>query len=75
MPAAALGLYLSHYQGGRSIYTMRRLPHRGELWRRCLAVPAATALTALAAAAVLTAVYFGIYLIFTPAVCLPGRLI
>ena len=57
MPAAALGLYLSHYQGGRSIYTMRRLPNRGELWRRCLAVPAATALAALAAVAVLTAVY------------------
>ena len=54
---------------------MRRLPNRGELWRRCLAVPAATALAALAAVAVLAAVYFGIYLIFTPAACLPGRLI
>ena len=37
----AVLFYLYHYQGCRSIYTMRRLPNRWELWRRCLTMPAA----------------------------------
>ena len=39
MVALALVHLLSHYQESRSIYLMRRLPDRGELWRRCLTLP------------------------------------
>ena len=31
--------YLYYYQGSKSIYLMRRLPDRGELYRSCLARP------------------------------------
>lgn len=69
-PLAALALYLTHYQGGRSIYTMRRLPRRSELWRRVLAVPALAALSALAAAGLVTALFAAIYWGCTPAAAL-----
>lgn len=69
-PLAALTLYLTHFQGSRSIYTMRRLPRRRELWRRVLAVPLLAALSALAAAGMMTALYAAIYWICTPAACL-----
>ena len=65
-PLAALALYLTHYQGGRSIYTMRRLPRRSELWRRVLAVPALAALSALAAAGLVTVLFAVIYWGCTP---------
>lgn len=74
MIAVALGFYLYHYQGCRSIYTMRRLPDRRELWRRCLTLPVLTALACLALAVILTLLYFGIYLWATPDACLtPGQ--
>ena len=65
--------YLWHYQGGRSIYRMRRLPQRVELARRCLAAPAAAlgwCVLAAVAVAVLCALY---YRIFTPAGLLPAH--
>ena len=72
-PAVALGHYLYHYQGGRSIYRMRTLPQRGELARRCLAAPAAALgrciLAALGTAA-LCALY---YRILIPAGSLPAH--
>lgn len=71
MAVLAAAFYAFHYQGGRSIYTMRRLPKRWELWRRCLTVPAATALCCLLLAVVLTFLYFEIYLMVTPEGCLP----
>lgn len=70
MPAVAAGFYLYHYQGGRSIYTMRRLPDRWELLRRCLTLPLLTAAACLALAAVLTLLYYGIYQFATPDACL-----
>ena len=33
--------YSWHWMGGRSIYRMRLLPHRRELWRRVLTIPLA----------------------------------
>lgn len=39
MAALAVWHYASHFQGSRSIYTMRRLPQRWELARRCLTLP------------------------------------
>lgn len=74
MAAVAAALYLYHYQGGRSIYTMRRLPDRWDLWRRCLTLPVWTALACLLAAGVLTLLYFVIYMLLTPPSCLtPGQ--
>lgn len=66
MPLAALGLYGYHYLEGRSIYTMRRLPNRRELWRRCLTLPVWTALACGLAALALTGLYALIYLAVKP---------
>lgn len=61
-----------HYQGGsRPIYLMRRLPDRWEYWRRCLALPAAGALCALVAMAILLGIDLAVYLNCTPTQCLP----
>lgn len=66
--------YLSHYQGSKSIYLMRRLPDRWELHHRCLTLPLTGALIYLGCALFLLLVYFCIYLIVTPAQCLiPGQ--
>ena len=74
MAALAVWHYAYHYQGSRSIYLMRRLPSRWELWRRCLALPAAGAVCALLLAALLLLCYFGLYLLLTPRPCLqPGQ--
>lgn len=72
MAAVAVLHVVYHYQGGsRPVYLMRRLPDRWEYWRRCLALPAAGALCALAAMALLLGAYLAIYLLCTPAQCLP----
>lgn len=60
-----------HYQGSKSIYLMRRLPKRWELYRRCLVLPAAVILVSLASAFLLLAAYYRIYLTVTPPQCLP----
>ena len=43
MVFVAMQFYGSHFQGSKSIYTMKRLPSPWELRRRCLALPVATA--------------------------------
>lgn len=58
--------YRSHYTGSMSIYTMRRLPDKWELHRRCWTVPVLAALGALAMMAVLAGVYYWMYLMLTP---------
>lgn len=71
MAALAVLHVAYHYQGGsRPIYLMRRLPDRWEYWQRCLALPAAGALCALAAMAILLGIYLAVYLTCTPAQCL-----
>lgn len=76
--AAMAGLaawhYGVHFQGSKSIYTMRRLPQRWELLRRCLTVPALAAAVYLLEAAVLLAIDLAIYFLATPAQALPGIL-
>ena len=62
--------YLYHWRGSKSIYLMRRLPHRFEIHRRCLTLPLCGAVIACAAAAAILLLYFGIYMLFTPAECL-----
>lgn len=62
--------YLYHFQGSKSIYLMKRLPDRMELWKRCLGLPVLSAVLSLCIAVLLLIVYFGIYLLVTPEVCL-----
>lgn len=66
MPLLAAWFYVQHWQDSRSIYTMRRLPDRWELHRRCLTVPAATALLALLAGFVLLMLDYLFYLAAAP---------
>jgi hypothetical protein len=67
--------YGYHYQDSRSIYLMRRLPQRGELHRRCLTFPLASALALLLLGAATTAAYYLIYVCVMPAQCMqPNQL-
>lgn len=66
--------YAYHFQGSKSIYLMRRLPQRGELLRRCCALPAASALLAVFTAMAVLLLYFRLYHFITPQDCLvPGQ--
>lgn len=62
--------YIYHFQGSKSIYLMKRLPYRWELWKRCISLPVLAAVSSLTLAAVLLVVYYGIYLLVTPDGCL-----
>lgn len=64
--------YSCHFRGSKSIYTMRRLPQRWELLRRCLTVPVLAAAAYLAEAAVLLGIDYAIYRLATPAQALAG---
>lgn len=66
--------YAYHRRGARSDYTMRRLPDRWELHRRCLAIPVCAVVLCLALWAAMLLAYFGIYMAVTPEPCLtPGQ--
>lgn len=71
MAAVAVMFYFYHYEGSRSIYTMKRLPNPWELWRRCLAVPLCTIVLCAVLALLLLGIYYLVYLRCTPAGCLP----
>ena len=62
--------YAYHFQGSKSIYLMRRLPRKSELYRRCLAFPLIFATAALLLAALLMMLYLLYYMAATPAKCL-----
>ncbi len=66
LPLAAAGNYLSHYLETRSIYLMRRLPDRRDLWRRCLALPAAGLLGGVVLALALLGLFLAVYRLCTP---------
>lgn len=70
LAALAVWHYAYHFQGSRSIYTMRRLPDRWELLRRCVALPLAGIVACLIAAALLLLVYYAVYQLVTPEQCL-----
>ncbi len=72
MLGMAVSFFQLHRQGGsRSIYLMRRLPNRWELWRRCLTAPLAILAADFLFAFALQGIYYLIYYFRTPAVCLP----
>lgn len=63
--------YAYYRQGSQSIYLMRRLPDSGLLHRTCWVRPLVRMGLSLLAMLVSLAVFFGIYVFVTPAVCLP----
>ncbi|MGN1156329.1 MAG: hypothetical protein ACI4TK_09155 [Agathobacter sp.] len=63
--------YFYHYQDSKMIYLMKRLPDTLEWHKRCVALPIAGVLVAVAVYGLLWMGYLGIYLIFTPQQCLP----
>lgn len=66
--------YVYYRQGSKSIYLMKRLPNRGEIHKRALVLPIAAVLCCAAAAFLITMLYFTLYMLGTPAVCIqPGQ--
>lgn len=63
--------YHYHHQGSQSIYLMRRLPDRWELFRRCAGCPIVISAAGLAVLTMLTGSYYFYYIVHTPAQCLP----
>jgi len=70
MIAAAVMHYAYHFHESKSIYTMRRLPRRWELHRRCLTLPAAGILLSTLAAFALLLLFYAAYMTLTPDICL-----
>ena len=74
MIAAAVMHYVYHFYESKSIYTMRRLPSRWELHRRCLTLPAVGLVISAITAMIFLVVCYAIYMNMTPDVCLtPGQ--
>lgn len=67
----AFNHYLYHQQGSKSLYLMRRLPDRWELFRRCTGIPILVSVIGLAVMGVMTGLYYFYYIVHTPAQCLP----
>lgn len=69
---AVVGFHYAHYrQGSKSIYLMRRLPDGGYLHRTCWTLPLAGMMVCALAAAVSLALFFAVYVLYTPRACLP----
>ena len=62
--------FLLHYQGSKSIFTMRRVPDKLELYRRCISLPLIFIVLILVSIAVLNFVYYFFYILVTPEKCL-----
>ena len=70
----AAGHGLHHCRESRSIYLMRRLPDKWDLWRRCLALPALGLACCAVLAVLLVLLYFFIYRFCTPSeYCAPAE--
>ena len=66
--------YIYHRIDTKSYYVMRRLPNRWEMHLRCLTLPLAGLLICGAAALIVIAIYYWIYMGCTPEECLmPGQ--
>lgn len=62
--------YIYHYQISKSIYVMKRLPKRTELFKRCVSLPVAAMIASVAVLIVTMLLYYGIYNLCTPKICL-----
>ena len=71
MGIQVLRYYRSFTQGAMSVYTMRRLPDRWELHRRCWTQPLLSALAEILFFAVLTGLCWLLWWFCTPAPCRP----
>ena len=58
--------YTYHYQESKSIYTMRRLPSRWELHRRCLTLPLFAIVAYLLMAFAILLIFYAVYMNLTP---------
>lgn len=67
----AIYFWSFHYQSSKSIYTMRRLPRRRELFLRCVTVPTLGVLLFSLELLALLLLNFAIYWYCTPEQCLP----
>lgn len=63
--------YYYHRMDSKSIYLMKRLPNKWELHKRCLSLPIVGIVISIITMVLLWAVYFGIYMLFTPQQCFP----
>ena len=63
--------YFYHSQGSCSIYTMKRLPNRWELWKRVVTIPLLGIAACIVTMPLLKGLYYLIYLFCTPKGCLP----
>lgn len=63
--------YLYYRQGSMSVYLMKRLPRRFELHKRAISLPLMMSLATVAVSLAMIFIYFVIYFIATPKVCLP----
>lgn len=71
MGLEVIAAYLYHRKDTMSIYLMRRLPDKWELHRRCWGKPLILTAASFLIMGALLLFYFVIYLVFTPAECLP----
>lgn len=62
--------YSFHWQGTKSIYTMKRLPKKSELSKRCVILPLVLVFILILFILLLAAFYLAVYFIFTPKQCL-----
>ncbi len=62
--------YLYHYKDSKCIYTMKRLPKKSELHKRCITLPLICILICQIIPALLLLVYFKHYMATTPPECL-----
>lgn len=67
-----VGHYVYHYQISKSIYTMKRLTDKWELYRRCFALPLAGLLISLLAAGLFYGISEYVYYYVTPTECIVG---
>ena len=62
--------YVTYYKESKAIYLMKRLPDKWELYRRCVVVPLVAILIQILIGALTLLIYYGVYILFTPAECL-----
>lgn len=62
--------YVYHYRESKSIYLMKRLPKKSELYKRCITVPLISIVICIVLTAALLFIYYRHYMTVTPPECL-----